>query len=96
MGGLRSIPTPTQVLAHEKYQSYMRGWKDGCTARARRREFVEHETRPDLKEEYEAGYEEGMRVRAATQAEVATRIGYKPNVLRTSFQTDDEGVSADP
>jgi len=82
---MSGVPAPAQVHAHETYQSFMRGWQDGCCARAQRREFIEHETRPDLKEEYEAGYEEGMRMRAETQAQVAARIG--PRASRQAAET---------
>jgi hypothetical protein len=79
---MSGVPTPAQVHAHETFQAFMRGWKDGCSAHVRRTEFVEHPTRPDLAEEYEAAYEEGFRLRVETQARVAARTGYKPNVLR--------------
>jgi hypothetical protein len=61
----------------------MRGWKDGCTAHAKRKEFTEHPTRPDLTAEYESGYADGFLLRTTTQRKAAKRIGYVPNVLRT-------------
>jgi hypothetical protein len=89
-----NVPTATHVLAHELFQSYMRGWKDGCSARAQRRDFTEHPTRPDLCTEYKRGYDDGYRDRVERQRAAAERLGYRPTVLRASFQTDEEGVSA--
>lgn len=46
-------------VAWEFFQSYRRGWRDGACATAKRREFMEHPTRHDLRDAYERGYNHG-------------------------------------
>jgi hypothetical protein len=57
---------------------------DGASFRAMSREFTEHNTRPDLKRDYEDGYTEGRKDYRAAMKLAETRFGYKPAILRAT------------
>lgn len=65
----------------ELYQSYMRGWRDGATAKAKRREFIEH-AKPEFRTTYEEGYEAGMNARGEAGKHASKTFGYTPSILR--------------
>ena len=66
---------PREWSAGEKYQLYIRGFKDGASARAVR---DDHEGHPS----YDRGYEEGRSAANAAISTYAKEIGYTPNILR--------------
>lgn len=66
----------------ESFHSYMRGWRAGAGIKPLDPRFTEHKTRPDLKAEYERGYEDGQGAGRAAADAAAVRIGYAPTVLR--------------
>lgn len=69
-------------LAHELFQSYFRGWRDGASCHSMDKKFIDHPTRPDLKAEYEKGYMDGGNARKKDMAEASERLGYEPCILR--------------
>ena len=65
----------------ERGQSYMRGWRDGATATAKRKTFLEH-PRDDLREAYEAGHLDGFNARAQATTRAVYTYGWNRSPLR--------------
>lgn len=63
---------------NEKYQLYVRGFRDGAAIRA-----MQH---PGLGA-YELGYAEGQQSRRLAANSYAIRIGHEPTILRTAETT---------
>ena len=59
----------------EQLQAFRRGWRDGACSRAKRKEFVEHPTRHDLKEAYGRGYDVGHAAMSRDVGAEAERLG---------------------
>jgi site-specific DNA-methyltransferase (cytosine-N4-specific) len=64
----------------EALMSWRRGWLDGAKAWPARKEFVEHETRPDLKEAYLAGHARGILSREIDTAAAMLAYDYRPEI----------------
>lgn len=77
-----TIPNAEERLASEKYQSYMRGWRDGAAGKPKRMEFIAHKTREDLATSYGLGYTMGEDARIGASAFASQTFGYKPSILR--------------
>lgn len=70
------------MSAYEVFQSYRKGWRDGACARPQDPKFIQHKTRPDLKDQYLRGHYDGyVAYKLAMNAEM-DRTGYKPSILR--------------
>lgn len=86
-----TIPNAAERLASEKYQSYMRGWRDGATGKAKRKEFMEHPTRQDLAHAYGWGYGMGETAAGKASSFAQGNFGYTPSILRkASVESPDE------
>jgi hypothetical protein len=74
----------SQGVAGELFVSYSRGWRDGACALAKRRDFAEHPTRPDLRDAYMKGYDVGHDAYNRDLTAWAAEVGYDPlkGVLR--------------
>lgn len=66
----------------EVFHSYRKGWRDGACARPPDPKFVEHKTRPDLKEQYKRGHYDGYVAYKLAMNTEMNRTGYKPSILR--------------
>jgi ADP-ribose pyrophosphatase YjhB (NUDIX family) len=71
----RGAPTQRDWTPSERYQLYLRGWKDGANIRAM--DPFSQEFPP-----YGRGYADGRRARSAAAEEYAKEIGHIPMVLR--------------
>lgn len=69
------------MTTREHYLSWMRGWADGASCRAQRIEFTEHSDN-EFASVYLGAYAAGYRARGEASAEICSRIGYRPTVLR--------------
>lgn len=77
----------TKARAFELFHSYRHGWQDASASRMPDIKFIEHATRPDLTAEYQRGYREGREDYTKHMAAAMLRIGYSPNLLRSSEAT---------
>jgi hypothetical protein len=66
----------SQGVAGELFISYSRGWRDGACSRPKRPEFVEHKTRPDLRDAYLRGYDVGHAAYNRDLSAYAGEVGY--------------------
>lgn len=74
--------TAEQIDAANRYESYMRGWRDGAVITAMRPEFIELAPGAPLRMSYEDGYRDGRAARSAA-SQYATRVtGHEPTILR--------------
>ena len=80
--------TAAQIDAANRYEAYMRGWKDGASIKAMRQEMTALAPKAPLRLSYEDGYTDGRTARAAA-SQYATRVtGHEPTILR--LQADGE------
>ncbi len=56
--------------------SYSRGWRDGACSLAKRPQYVEHSTRPDLRDAYLKGYDVGHAAYGRDLSAYAAEVGY--------------------
>lgn len=66
--------------ASEKYQIYMRGWRDGAAGRGMDIIARNHETLQDF---YVLGHKDGYEARAVASQTAYVKFGYQPSILRT-------------
>lgn len=76
------------LAGREHYQSYTRGWIDGAAVHALDERYTRHQTRPDLKQEYEKGYSAGSAARRLALNVAAKRLHWKPSILRATGVVD--------
>lgn len=73
----RSVATYGNTGASsELFVSYSRGWRDGACSLAKRPQFAEHKTRPDLRDAYLAGYDVGRDAYSRDLSAYAATVGY--------------------
>jgi hypothetical protein len=74
-----------EIDASNKYQSYVRGWTDGASVKAMRKEFKEH---PTLGSVYCDGYAAGYAARGQMTAAASKLFGHEPSILRVCDSND--------
>lgn len=83
-----------QRTAHEKVQSYRRGWRDATSGRLCDPKFLEHPTRPDLSKAYARGYAQGSTARIHADTSAHEYYGYVPDYFRGGRGSSREGADA--
>jgi hypothetical protein len=73
------VPTAEERTAHERYSTYIRGWRQGAGIQPMDPKFSEH---PTLGVTYQEGYADGQKARSEAGRKAAKRFGYKPSILR--------------
>lgn len=78
------VPTKDEGIAHERVQSYRRGWLDGAAGHPEDQKFIAHPTRRDLSGEYRRGHHDGQdaRIRATNKACRRLKFNAEKAVLR--------------
>lgn len=71
--------TREQIDAANKYHTWIRGWRDGATGRAKRPDHANH---PTLGTTYNEAYMAGIHAAGAMSTEAAKRFGHVPSILR--------------
>lgn len=66
----------SQGAAGELFVSYSRGWRDGACSLAKRPQFAEHATRPDIRAAYLKGYDVGHDAYNRDLTAYASEVGY--------------------
>ncbi len=84
------VPTPEQVVAANRYHSYVRGWKDGAKHAIRRTAFTEHEN-TELRDAYVLGYQDGGVAVAKASEHAQDKYGYVPSILRDGTEIEEQG-----
>lgn len=74
----QNLPRPAS--ANEKYQIYMRGWKDGAGGKPQRLDHVDHAT---LGHEYIRGFTDGMHAKGEASRAALERLKHTSSILRT-------------
>lgn len=74
--------TAAQIDAANRYESYMRGWRDGAVITAMRPEFTERAPGDQLRIAYELGYGDGRKARSNASSQAASVYGHKLTILR--------------
>lgn len=70
-----------QIEAANLYHSYMRGWRDGATASAKRPEFETHAD-AEIREAYADGLNFGYASREVAVSRARIAYGHVPSILR--------------
>lgn len=78
----------------ERYQSWLKGWRDGAVGTVKARVFLEHR-RTDLRDAYEVGYAAGLAARGDASAQASTYSGHQPSILRGSEEPDAPSTPTD-
>lgn len=74
-----------RIDAANRFQSYMRGWKDGASMHAMPKEFRNHSDAA-LSAAYDLGYAHGYEARGEAQKNAEERYGYTPSILRLAAE----------
>lgn len=84
--------SPETRTKREKYHAFRKGWRDGATCRTKDARYLTHPTRPDLKSQYERGYQSARDAVAVAFMGEAERLHHDPSMdlLRSDPATEPE------
>ena len=68
-------------LPGDLYQSYLKGFTDGASAKRKRPEFINH-NEDTIVSTYDMGYRDGALRRDDARRKASHISGYKPSILR--------------
>lgn len=78
--------TREQIDAANKYHTWCRGYRDGFSCLAKRKDHAQH---PTLGETYREAYDTGFIAGNKMREEAAKRFGYATSILRTTDANED-------